>query len=211
MFGNAINDKVIATGGATLDGMVTVVVDTNYTPTSGDSYDLVDGVNNGAPALSLPSLGGGLTWVTNTFLSTGELSITAATNNYANWLLNDPSLTGTNALPTTNPDGDPYNSEAEFAFDGDPTIGSPAFLTAVKVGTKSVFNYVARQNPPGGVTYQVEATTNLATGPWTNSTVTVSNSANQSGLNVPADYERKEFVVPASRRNLYHVEATITP
>lgn len=211
VFGNAINDKVIASGGATLGGTVTVVVDTNYTPVSGNSYDLVDGAISGAPTLSLPALSGGLTWVTNAFLSTGVLSVTGPTNNYAAWLTNYPSLTGTNALPAANPDGDPYANQAEFAFDGNPTIGSPAFLTAVKVGTNSVFNYVARKNPPGGVTYQLLATTNLAAGPWTNSAVTVSNSANQSGLNVPADYERKEFVVPASGRNFYRVEAVIAP
>lgn len=80
------------------------------------------------------------------------------------------------------------NKDATISLaEREPTTGSPAFLTAVKVGRNSVFNYVARQNPPGGVAYQVKATTNLATGPWTNSTVTVSNSANQSRLNVPAD------------------------
>ncbi len=211
VFGNGINDKVIASGGAALGGTVTVLVDTNYTPVSGNSYDLVDGAISGTPTLSLPALSGGLTWVTNTFLATGVLSVTGPTNNYAAWLTNYPSLTGTNALPTANPDGDPYNNGMEFAFDGNPTIGSPAFLAAVKLGTNSVFNYVARKNPPGGVTYQVKATTNLATGPWTNSAVTVSNSVNQSGLNVPTDYERKEFTVPASGRQFYRVEAVVAP
>ena len=99
----------------------------------------------------------------------------------------------------------------EFAFDGNPAVGSPALLTAVKACTNAIFNYAARKNPPGGATYQVKTTTNLATGPWTNSPVTVSNSANQAGLNIPADYERKEFVVPATGTDFYRVEATIEP
>ncbi len=211
VFGNAINDKVIASGGATLGGTVTVVVDSSYTPVSGSSYDLVDGVISGTPTLSLPVLSGGLTWVTNAFISTGVLSVTGPTNNYASWLLNYPSLTGPNALPTADPDGDSYSNQTEFAFDGNPTIGSPAFLSVVSVGPDCVFNYTARKNPPGGVTYQLKATTNLATGPWTNSAVIVTNSTNQSGLNVPADYERKEFTVRASGKTFYRVEATITP
>lgn len=53
----------------------------------------------------------------------------------------------------------------------------PAPLTAAKLGTNTVFNYVARKVPPGGATYQVQSTGNLTNG-WTNSAVTVSNSAN---------------------------------
>ena len=211
VFGNGINDKVIASGGANLGGTVTVVVDTNYTPVSGNSFDLVDGAISGAPTLDLPALSGGLTWVTNAFLSTGVLSVTSPTNNYATWLTNYPSLTGTNALRSANPDGDPYDNGMEFAFDGNPTIGSPAFLTAANSGTNAVFNFVARKNPPGGATYQVQVTTNLAAGPWTNSNLTVSNSANQNGLNIPADYERREFVVPATGNGFYRVRAIIEP
>jgi predicted nucleic acid-binding Zn-ribbon protein len=134
-----------------------------------------------------------------------------ALNNYANWLTNYPSLTGTNALRGADPDGDGFNNGTEFAFDGNPTIGSPAFLTATKVGTNAIFNYVARKNPPGGVSYQVKVTPNLSVGPWTDSAVTISNSTNQSGLNVPADYERKEFSVPATNNSFYRVHATIAP
>jgi autotransporter-associated beta strand protein len=143
---------------------------------------------------------------------TGILSVQAAAlDNYANWLTNYPSLTGTNALRGADPDGDGFNNGTEFAFDGNPTIGSPAFLTATKVGTNAIFNYVARKNPPGGVSYQVKVTPNLSVGPWTDSAVTISNSTNQSGLNVPADYERKEFSVPATNNSFYRVHATIAP
>ncbi len=214
VFGNGVNDRVIASGGAGLGGTVAVVVDTNYTPASGDAFDLVDGTISGAPTLSLPALGGGLSWVTNSFLADGTLAITnggGPTNNYASWLTNYPSLTGTNALPAADPDGDTFSNEEEFAFDGNPTIGTPALLTAAKSGTNTVFNFVARKDPPGGVTYQVRSITNLSIGSWSNSPVIVSNSANQSGLNLPADYERKEFTVPAPGKEFYRVDAAIAP
>jgi len=147
--------------------------------------------------------------------STGILSVqsTNPVGNYASWV-----SYWTNAVPgftstagTDNPDGDPFDNNEEFAFDGNPTIGSPALLTATKVGTNSVFNYVGRKNPPGGVSYQVQMTTNLSAGPWTNSPVTVSNAANQSGINITNDYERKEFTVPAAAQEFYRVQASIVP
>jgi hypothetical protein len=116
----------------------------------------------------------------------------------------------TNTAGTADPDADSFNNSLEFAFDGNPAVGSPALLTATKVGTNSVFNYVARKDPPGGATYQVQTTGNLATG-WTNSAVTISNSANTNGINIPADYERKEFTAPASGKAFYRVQSTIAP
>jgi autotransporter-associated beta strand protein len=121
------------------------------------------------------------------------------------WNTNSPGGF-TNSAGTANPDGDPFNNNMEFAFDGNPTIGTGALLTATKVGTNAVFNYVALTNT-NAVTYLVKNTTNLATGPWTNSSVTISNSTNQTGLNIPADYRRKEFVVPVSASSFYRVEA----
>jgi autotransporter-associated beta strand protein len=213
VFGNNTNDSVTAPVGATIRGTVQVTLQPGYTPQSGNAFDFVIGPISGTPTnFILPTLSTNLAWVTTDWTNTGILSITntGPVSNYDLWLANYPSLTGTNALPAANPDGDPYNNGMEFAFDGNPTIGSPAFLTAVKVGTNSVFNYVARKNPPGGVTYQVQFTGNLTTG-WTNSTVTVSNSANTNGLNIPADYERKEFIVPAAGKEFYRVQATIAP
>jgi hypothetical protein len=61
------------------------------------------------------------------------------------------------------------------------------------------------------VTYAVQFTTNLATGPWTDATVTISNSANQGGISQPNNYVRKEFVVPATAAEFYRIRATIAP
>jgi fibronectin-binding autotransporter adhesin len=213
VYGNGINDRLLASGGATLGGTVTVAIgDEEYAPASGDSFDLVDGTITGSPTLDLPALEGGLTWVTNSFTSTGVLSITngsGPTNNYASWLTNYPSLTGPDALGTADPDGDGFSNNLEYAFDGNPTVGTPALLSVTKSGSDAVFNFVARKNPPGGVTYDVQSTTDLASGPWGPAGITPTISTNQSGILIPADYERRQFSVPASGKNFYRVQGTI--
>jgi fibronectin-binding autotransporter adhesin len=124
----------------------------------------------------------------------------------AYWQGVDPGFT--NTAGSADPEGDTFINNLEFAFDGNPTIGSPALLTAVKSGTNAVFRYVARNS---GVTYAVDATTNLATGGWTNASVTITNSAETNNINIPADYTRKEFTVPAGSREFFRVRAVITP
>jgi fibronectin-binding autotransporter adhesin len=213
VYGNGINDRLLASGGAALGGTVSVTIgDEEYIPASGDSFDLVDGTISGSPTLDLPVLEGGLTWVTNSFTSTGVLSITNGgepTNNYANWLTNYPSLTGPDALGTADPDGDGFSNNLEYAFDGNPTVGTPALLSVTKSGSDAVFNFVARKNPPGGVTYVVQSTTNLTSGPWGSAGITPTVSTNQSGILIPADYERRQFSVPASGKDFYRVQGTI--
>lgn len=196
-------------GAATNSGASWTIVANTLTQSYGTNF-LVNGFS-----------GAGGNWTNNTNgvdyvfqQATGLLTVGApATNNYAGWVSYwqgvDPGFT--NTAGTGNPDGDPYNNNSEFAFDGNPTVGSPAFLTAAKAGTNTVFNWAQRKNPPGGVTYQVKTTPNLTTGPWTNAAVTVSNSANQSGLNIPADYERKEFIVPGTNNQFFRVEAVVAP
>ncbi|MBE2180378.1 MAG: hypothetical protein IAE97_07895 [Chthoniobacterales bacterium] len=117
----------------------------------------------------------------------------------------------TNTAKTADPDGDGFSGDLEFSFDGNPAVGTTALLAAVKSGTNAVFTWAQRKNPPGGATYAVKETSNPAAGPWTNSLVTISNSANQSGLNIPADYERKEFRVPAASGRFFRVQATLAP
>jgi autotransporter-associated beta strand protein len=126
----------------------------------------------------------------------------------AYWQGVDPNFT--NTAGTANPDGDPFDNNEEFAFDGNPAVGTGALLTSVKVGTNVVFNYVALTNT-NAVTYQVQNTTNLSVGPWSNSVVMISNSANQSGISLTNSYLRKEFAVPAAGREFYRVQATIAP
>jgi autotransporter-associated beta strand protein len=219
--GSGRNNAVQGTGAATFDGLFLfdlagASTNTNATwaivaPAVNETYGtnfLVSGFN-GAGGLWTNSTNG-VDYVFNQ--STGVLSVqsTNAVGNYAGWVAYWQGVASfTNTAPTADPDGDAFANDEEFAFDGNPTVGSPALLTAVKAGTNAVFNFVARKNPPGGVTYQVQGTTNLSAGPWTNSSVTVSNAVNQGGLNIPADYERHEFVVPASGREFYRVEASV--
>jgi T5SS/PEP-CTERM-associated repeat protein len=60
---NANNAQIGATGAVFLDGDLSVAVDSNYTPTLGDSFELIsagDGIAGTFDSVSLPTLGGGL-------------------------------------------------------------------------------------------------------------------------------------------------------
>jgi len=213
VYGNGINDRLLVSGAVDLGGTVVVTVgDGAYTPASGDSFDLLDGTISGSPVLDLPALDGGLTWVTNSFASTGVLSITNGgepAGDYTNWLTNYPSLTGPDALGSADPDGDGFSNNLEYAFDGNPTVGSPALLSVRRSGADAVFSFVARKDPPGGVTYIVQSATNLTTGPWIESGITPTIATDQGGVLIPTDYERREFTVPASGKSFFRVRATI--
>lgn len=221
--GNGTNNSI--TGSGTLVANGAFAMDLSAASTnSGDTWTIVAnsvGASYGTNFLVTGFNGAGGNWTNSTNgvdyifqQSTGVLTVGApATNNYASWVTYwqgvNPGFT--NTAGTDDPDGDSFDNNKEFAFDGNPTIGTPALLKAVKSGTNAVFQFIARKNPPGGVTYQVEHTTNLAAGPWTNSSVTVSNATDQSGLNIPADYERREFTVPASGSDFFRVQATVAP
>jgi autotransporter-associated beta strand protein len=146
--------------------------------------------------------------------SNGILSVqaTGAVTPYNAWVSYwqgvNPGFTNTSSA--SDPDGDTFNNNEEFAFDGNPSVGSPSLLNANRSGTNTVFTFVALTNT-NAVTYLVQSTANLSTGPWTNASVTVTDSANQSGLNIPADYARREFVVPGTNSSFYRVRAITAP
>jgi autotransporter-associated beta strand protein len=221
--GNGTNNALTGTGTAQLDGTVLFDLAAAST-TDSDSWTVIApsvGKTYGPGFLVGGFNGSGGTWtlttndVTYEFVqSTGVLSVSgdAPVDNYAAWVGYWQTASGgtfTNTAGDADPDGDGFDNNMEFAFDGNPTVGTPALLTATKSGADAVFNFVARKDPPGGATYQVEATADLAVGPWTNSAVTVSNSLNQTGILVPAEYERREFTVPASAKDFYRVRAAI--
>jgi hypothetical protein len=52
----------------------------------------------------------------------------------------------------------------EFAFDGNPTLGTPALIGAASSGASGVISFLALTNT-NSVSYAVQATTNLATSP----------------------------------------------
>ena len=117
-------------------------------------------------------------------------------------------LSGTNAATTADPDLDGFNNNSEYYFDGNPTNSTPYLLRVTPSSTNAVFNWIQRNS---GVSYEVQTNstlTNVWTGP---AAVTISNSANQSGVLLTNDYMRKEFIVPASGKSFYRVKATIAP
>ena len=148
--------------------------------------------------------------------SNGVLSVqtAASPSPYNSWVSYWQSLypSFTNSGGTDNPDGDLFDNNEEFAFDGNPMIGTGALLTVTRVGANAIFNYVALTNT-NSATYVVQNTTNLSTSPWTNSSVTISDSINQTNPVISQTnlYKRKEFVVPATNNKFYRVQATIPP
>ena len=222
--GSGTNNAMLGAGTAVLEGQFSFDLTSASTNTNAAWTIVANTLTNsyGTNFLVTGFNGAGGLW-TNTAngvsyvfaQSTGVLSVQggAPVNNYDSWVSYwtnaDPGFTDT--AGAADHDGDSFSNNLEFAFDGHTAVGTPALLTATTVGTNAVFNYVVRKNPPGGVGYQVKATTNLATGPWTNSEVSISNSSDQSGINIPADYERKEFTAPVAAREFYRVQATIVP
>jgi len=71
-------------------------------------------------------------------------------------------------------------------------------------GTNAVFNWIQRNS---GVTYEVQKNSTL-TNAWAGpASVIISNAADQSGVLLPTDYTRKEFIVPATAKDFYRVQA----
>jgi hypothetical protein len=146
--------------------------------------------------------------------TTGILSVagSAPVSAYNSWLTNYPSL-GVNTNGAADPDADGFNNDMEFAFDGNPTVGSPALITAASSGTNALFSFIASTNT-NAVAYMVQSTTNLSTGPWADSsavTATITNSTNQNNVLLSPSYVRREFSVAATNKSFYRVKATIAP
>ena len=217
------NNAVSGAGTAVLGG--TFDIDLSAAATNaGSSWTLVSVASRSYPGsfnvAGFTNSGGiwsyGTNGVTYQFSqSTGTLSV-LSTNNvsaYTTWLTNYPTLANTNG--TADPDGDGFNNDLEFAFDGNPTVGTAALLTATRSGSDAVFNFVASTNT-NAVSYAVQSTTNLSTGPWDDDigvTASVTNSANQTNpaILLAPDYIRREFSLPATNKSFYRVKATIAP
>jgi autotransporter-associated beta strand protein len=221
--GSGTNNQLNGPGTASLNGqfvfnLASASTDTNSTWTIVSNSLTTTYGTNFLPTPGFSGSGGNWTNTTNGVnyvfaQSNGVLSVqaTSGVTPYNAWVAywQTNSAGFTNTAGTDNPDGDPFDNNEEFAFDGNPTIGTGALLTAVKVGTNAVFNYVALTNT-NAVTYQVQITGNLTNG-WTNASVTISNSLNQSNISQTNSYLRKEFTVPGTGNEFYRVQATIAP
>jgi hypothetical protein len=126
-------------------------------------------------------------------------------------------LSGTNTIGTNDPDADGFINNLEYYFDGNPTEGSPALLTAVASGSQVVLSFIGSTNTnavnPGAISYVVQSSANLS-GAWTNNTnatLAISVSTNQNGVLLSNQYERKQFLTPASdsgTKYFYRIQAT---
>jgi len=214
--GSGVNNRLSGGGTALLEGQFVFDLDEASTD-AGATWTIVDsslGTTYGPDFMVSGFNGSGGLWtlatngVTYQFeQSTGVLSIAGGTPGaYADWLTNYPSLTGTNALGTADPDGDGLLNDTEFAFGGNPTVGTPALMTARLVGANKVFNWIERTN---GVTYVVQHSTSLTNG-WTPAAgLVISNSADQTGVLLAPTYVRKEFVISATGKDFYRVQASV--
>jgi autotransporter-associated beta strand protein len=180
------------------------IVSTGLTPVYGAAF-LVQGFN-GVNGGNWTNTTNGVAYVFSQADGTLTVQAGGPTNAYdawtAHWQEQDPSFTET--AGAADPDGDGYDNNTEFAFDGNPTVGTPALLTASRAGGQVSMSFTARRDALGS--YHVFSTTNLATGPWTtNTTVTVADAPDQSGVLLPDDYVRRIFDAPASGKEFFRI------
>ncbi|MBJ7396235.1 MAG: heparinase II/III family protein [Akkermansiaceae bacterium] len=103
-----------------------------------------------------------------------SLSVTYSiepTASFAQWLATYPTLTGTNALGTANPDGDAFNNLLEYALATNPTQANAAPYTVALEGSTLAFTYNRPSLAPD-LTYAVEWSRTLAAGSWSSAGVT---------------------------------------
>ena len=182
---------------------------TNYSvsPTlpSGLSIDSTTGVVSGTPTAAAASASYTVTASNAGGNTTANVTI-AVVSAYDAWA-SSYSLSGPNALPTADPDGDTFNNAQEYAFGTNPTVGSASLLTTQVAAGNLTVTWLER----GDVTYNVQSTANLATTAFANDG-TVAVVAGPVEPAPPTGYTRKQFTVPASGQKFYRVTgATAAP
>jgi hypothetical protein len=70
------DDEVDVTGLATLNGALNVSLASGFTPSAGQSFDLIRGTTTGSfSQITLPPLNNGLSWNTSNLYTTGTISV----------------------------------------------------------------------------------------------------------------------------------------
>lgn len=193
----------VGTTDVTMSGLAT-------NPVAGSVYQIFSGPFTGSRnVVFTPPLSSGLQ---ASFAASNSTVTVQSTGGYASWAAywtTNAGLVDTNG--TADPDGDGFVNDMEYAFDGNPTVGTPSFLNATSAGTNIAISFVGLIDTNSAV-YFVQSATNLATGPWTNNTAAtaaIGVSSNQTGVLLTNDYVRKEFVVPRGANTFYRVRALI--
>jgi len=180
------------------------------TPAAGSSYQIFSGPFNGSRGVVFtPPLSSGLQ---ASFAASNSTVTVQSAGGYSSWAAYwtaNAGLVDTNG--TADPDNDGFVNNMEYAFDGDPTVGTPSFLTATAAGTNIVISFVGLIDT-NAVSYTVQSSTNLATGGWADNapaTAAITVSTNQSGVLLTNNYVRQEFLVPGGANTFYRVRALI--
>lgn len=103
-----------------------------------------------------------------------SLSITysvQSTASFAQSMSAYPALTGNNALPTANPDGDAFNNLLEYALATSPAQTNPTPCTLAQQSGTLTFTYPRPSLAPD-LTYTVEWSQTIAPGSWSSAGVT---------------------------------------
>lgn len=170
------------------DGVLVVILyRTDSLPTgSGELFSIRFESNSGSKllmesALTLAEVGLGnqdgkdLAWESSVSVVNGAVNISPSSTADSDedgmpdlWEL-DYSGGHTNLSPFVDSDGDGVSNFGEYALDGDPTniMVKGTFPTLKRSGSGFIYIHPQRPNATA-ISYQVEATTNLITGVWTN-------------------------------------------
>ena len=208
-------DLISGLSSATMDGTVTVSLAAGYVPAVGASFRLVECSEPITLGTSLqfvlPTLPTGRAWDTSTFAADGSIHVISTggvTQTPFQLWAQGYGLSGGNALPGADPDGDGFTNEREFAFGGHPTQPTASLMSIQRNGANVEITYIERNS---GVTYQVQRSATLSP-PWTQASgITFLTPVDQTGVLLPAEYTRKRFSTPAAGKDFFRVEATVQP
>jgi hypothetical protein len=194
--------------GTVITNMVPVVTGsvTNYSinPTlpQGLSINPTTGLISGTPTAVAASASYTVTASNAGGSTTANVTISVVSS-YDGWATSY-GLSGTDALPASDPDKDGINNNNEYAFGTNPTVSNATLLTATTSAGNMTVTWVERNS---GFTYAVQSTVNLATTGFANDgAVTV--VAGPTDPAPPTGYTRKQFTVPATNNKFFRVRAT---
>jgi hypothetical protein len=194
--------------GTAITNMVPVVTGTvtNYSVSpplpAGLSISPTTGLISGTPTAVAASASYTVTASNAGGSTTADVTISVVSS-YDGWATSY-GLSGTDALPASDPDKDGLNNNNEYAFGTNPTVSNATLLTATTSAGNMTVTWVERNS---GFVYNVQSTVNLATTGFANDgAVTV--VAGPTDPAPPTGYTRKQFTVPASNNKFFRVRAT---